>query len=259
MCTDSLPSSADSDLLATVRQGFQEEQQRTLAKLETIIQKGEAAFFATAKAVAEIIDDRLFHPAYPDKTSYFRCRWDMTPQNVSRFENAARVLNGLTNSGVRREHLPKNEGQCRELYRQASTSKGLDYPLMVEIWTVARQKEKVSAKVIAEVANEIAQSESNVEVSSDEVPVVLFMDTSEKDRQDKPMQSACDAQQGRIVRLVLRTSSDHLDFKIDEASSEYIGERQYQWCIERSSIRGMLQQLIEWDGIEDVESLQLAL
>lgn len=256
MLVDPAAAATEIDVLQITRQSCLDDQQKSLAKLEVVIQKGEAAFFATSKAIIEIIDRQLFSPMYPDKTTYFRNRWDMTPQNVSRFENAGRVLDGLVAEGFQRDQLPKNEAQCRELYRQASTAEDIDLPLMVEIWNAVLSNKKITARLISDVAQEIRTS-----TASSEEPVERSIDLLNEANPTKPpaTQQPVQSEPIRFSKLSLRTSASEINLGSLNAVCEHVGHGQYELTVESSTMRDLLQRLIEWDGIEVIDSLQVAM
>jgi hypothetical protein len=138
-----------------------------LLKCETVIQRGENAFMAAAKAVYEIATKELYRGLYADKASYFRERWEMTKQQVNDYQNAGFVLVVLEDQGFDGERLPKNGGQCKELYSKSLVDDLLDEARLQTIWeTVLASEEKITSKLIGDKASNLfpkQQTEQNVQ------------------------------------------------------------------------------------------------
>lgn len=150
--------SGQSDIVSVVvkSDAVQIEISVRLTACENVLSKGQAAFVASAKAVVEIVDNRLFASEFSDKSSYFVARWDWSKQDLLRFENAGRVLQVLEREGFAGDLLPKNEGQCRELHRRSSVDGKFDEARLVTLWhSLTDSAEKITAKMIAEKAHNL--------------------------------------------------------------------------------------------------------
>ena len=123
-----------------------EEKTQLLRKCEGEIKKGQQAFITTARAVLMIRQQKLYRPTYKTASEYFDDKWDMSSADVSRYKNAAEILEELESKGI--TELPSNEGQCRALHEIDGFEK------RVEIWKkVLDSGERRSAKLISKLAN----------------------------------------------------------------------------------------------------------
>ncbi|WP_417737040.1 hypothetical protein [Rosistilla oblonga] len=114
-----------------------------LKKLEATIRKGQTAFFAAAKALLEIERRGLWKPNFTSIVEYAAARFGLGGCDVSRYRNAAIVLENL--DGI--EKPPTNEAQCRELAKLRHQEPQL------KVWSaVVGSGEKITAKLIADTA-----------------------------------------------------------------------------------------------------------
>lgn len=117
-----------------------------LKKLEATIRKGQTAFFAAANALLEIERRGLWKPDFTSIVDYAAARFGLGGCDVSRYRNAAIVLENL--EGI--EKLPTNEAQCRELAKLRHQEP------QWKVWNaVLESGEKITAKLIAETASQL--------------------------------------------------------------------------------------------------------
>lgn len=120
------------------------EQQARLKTCEKVIRKGQESFTQMAKAVVTIRDEKLYLLEFTTLGAYFSEKWDMSPQDVTRYTNAGKVLNLLEQKG--HTVLPMNEAQARALA-------DLTPDMQVAVWDAAvKSGEKITAKLIHSLA-----------------------------------------------------------------------------------------------------------
>ena len=125
-----------------------------LKKLEATIRKGQTAFFAAAQALLEIERNELWKPGFSSIVEYAAARFDFSGSDVSRYRNAAIVLENL--DGVSK--LPTNEAQCRELAKLKHREPQL------KVWSaVVESGDKITAKFIAETAAKLLRGDGGSE------------------------------------------------------------------------------------------------
>lgn len=129
------------------------ERQNKLNECEATIKAGQSAFFETAYAVKMIRDEELYQPEFKTMGEYFAEKWDFTPSDISRFTNAADVLDTLKEHKVRT--LPTMEGHTRALAELSEGSgKKRTFGKCVPVWVAALNSgKKITAALIRELAN----------------------------------------------------------------------------------------------------------
>ncbi len=117
-----------------------------LKKLESIVRKGQQAFFDAARALLEIDRRELWKPEFASIVEYAAARFDFSPCDVSRYRNAGVVLENLAEF----EKLPTNEAQCRELARLRHKDP------QSKVWqAVLDSDQKITGKLIADTAAQV--------------------------------------------------------------------------------------------------------
>ena len=129
------------------------EERKALKRCETAIEKGQKVFLATAPAVLEIAEKRLWRTykidgkLCPSMTKYAEHRWDMPGCEVTRMKAAAKLLANLQAAGI--ETLPKNLAQCNEFSSLSDKDQ-------VEVWVkVLESEKKPSASLIKGIVEEM--------------------------------------------------------------------------------------------------------
>lgn len=152
---------SESLVVETQNNGLTPEQKaQKLTECEATIQTGQSAFFATAYAVKTIRDEKLFLLGYKTMGEYFEEKWDFTPSDISRFTNAADVLDALKKHKVRQ--LPTMEGHTRALAELCGTGKDKNFDKCVPIWVDAlNSKKKITGALIRELANPKSEADSS--------------------------------------------------------------------------------------------------
>lgn len=113
-----------------------------LRACETVIAKGNKAFFAVSEAFLTIKREKLWEGHGKSFSDYCLQRWGLSQSEVSRYVRAAEVLENLKGF----ETQPENEGQARVLGRLVPERQR-------EVWKeVVEKGERLSAKLIEQVA-----------------------------------------------------------------------------------------------------------
>lgn len=143
----------ESRLMAQMEVLYEAERQIKLSECEATIKTGQSAFFETAYAVKMIRDEKLFAPEFENITAYCVTKWDFTPSDVSRFTNAADVLETLKKHKIRQ--LPTMEGHTRALAELSEGSgKNRKFDKCVPVWVAALNSgKKITGALIRELAN----------------------------------------------------------------------------------------------------------
>jgi hypothetical protein len=115
---------------------------KSLHQCESVIAKGNKAFFAVSEAFLTIKREKLWEGHGKSFSDYCLQRWGLSQSEVSRYVRAAEVLENLKDFGTQ----PENEGQARVLGRLAPDRQR-------EVWKeVVDKGERISAKLIEQVA-----------------------------------------------------------------------------------------------------------
>lgn len=115
---------------------------KNLHQCESVIAKGNKAFFAVSEAFLTIKREKLWEGHGKSFSDYCLQRWGLSQSEVSRYVRAAEVLENLKDFGTQ----PENEGQARALGRLAPDRQR-------EVWKeVVEKGERISAKLIEQVA-----------------------------------------------------------------------------------------------------------
>lgn len=84
---------------------------KSLAELETVIERGQQTFIEVGRALLEIRDGRLYRASYTTFEAYCRERWGWSQQHAHRQMDAARVAELVSPIG----EVPANENQARAM------------------------------------------------------------------------------------------------------------------------------------------------
>lgn len=227
-----------------------------LKKLEIAIQRGEDAFFAAARAVVEIIDKELFMPWFSDKTNYFKDRWDMSAQNLTRFENAGRVLITIEDAFTANQ-LPKNEGQCRALYRHAVDSDGLNEPKLITLWeAILNSGEKPTAKLINEKAENLFREQgSSAEPSSIQLLVADSQteSTDSVQHDDTVIEHTCSA----MIVVILDDSTLKDAMEYEGRQCEQVSENHWKFDVTAKDKSSLIHELASWCSVYSVSEITI--
>jgi hypothetical protein len=148
--------------------GMTEIEISELAKLETIIDKGKAAFIDVGEALASIRDKRLYRDAYDSFEDYCQERWGFTRQRAHQLMQASEVVSTIVDKSTPSSHLP-NEGQARELAKVEKAKRKAVWDKAVE--SAPKNKKgtpKVTAAQVKRVAQEIAPIDELEAATADE-------------------------------------------------------------------------------------------
>ena len=136
-----------------------------LKKCESDIKKGQTAFITAARAVMTIKTKHLYLPDYKTAAEYFEAKWDMSAADVSRYKNAAEIIEQLESNGI--SQLPSNEGQARALREIA----GFEH--RKEVWqAVVNSGQRITAKLIHQLANPETPPAKSESTDEKEISVV---------------------------------------------------------------------------------------
>jgi hypothetical protein len=129
---------------------------RTLAELETVIERGLSTFVDVGTALAEIRDSRLYRGSHSDFDAYCRDRWGFSRRHSSRLITAAQIAEQLGPVGPIPElstvvdtPLPTSERQVRELARVVPEQRAETWQAVVE-----QHGEKPTAEQVRRVVQE---------------------------------------------------------------------------------------------------------
>lgn len=240
------PSAESVANLAAENEVLAKANEAALQKLEKAIQKGEDAFFTAARAVVEIIDKELFKPSFANKTAYFRDRWSMTPQNLTRYVNTGRLLL-ILDVGVEAGDfkLPKNEGQCRELYKQG----GGKVEAIVPIWkSVSNSGEEITAKLIADTAAQVLPTQANSDGTAQTAAA------KSPNQVPSNILAVSPAKKSATLRLKVQMQEGWgTAFDFEGSPFKPVGDGEYEIIIEGKSNKDLLERLASWDKVENVE------
>lgn len=116
---------------------------RSLAELESVIERGLTTFVDVGTALAQIRDSRLYRETHGDFDSYCRERWGFSRQRALQMIDAAAISNDLTTQVV---IPPSHEKQIRELSR-------IEPEQRAEVWqaVVDQHGEKPTAQEVRQV------------------------------------------------------------------------------------------------------------
>ncbi len=129
--------------------------QRTLAELETVIERGQQTFVEVGQALMEIRDGRLYsEQGYPTFEEYCQRRWGWSRVTAYRHIQAAEIIQMLP-----RGNTPTTEYQARELVTLTPEQR-IEVAKRVEF-------DKVSAPEVREVVREIKNNGMAVHYSSE--------------------------------------------------------------------------------------------
>ena len=263
MTTLTTDINAEAAALDAQREELAKKNRPALTKQEAIIQKGENAFMASARAVVEIVDKELFKPTFADKTSYFRDRWEMTHQNLTRFENAGRVLLALEAEDFTGERLPKNEAQCRELYKHSTDNDEFNGAKAVTLWfAIFEAEETPTAKLIAEKArNFFPKSEATTNASSVErpkpqsnsKPASAELKIANDQSEDLEVEHACSAT--IVVNLDSTVLKDCLEY--EGRPCEQVGVNQWSFDVSAKDKPSLIHELASWSRVYDLAEITI--
>lgn len=91
------------------------DEQKQLARLESLISRNQERFCETGRALKEIRDNRLYKLAlFETFEAYARTRWDISRAHAYRLITYCQVIRNLSPIG---DVLPANESQVRHLAR----------------------------------------------------------------------------------------------------------------------------------------------
>ena len=107
---------------------------KNLREWESVIAKGNKAFFAVSEAFLTIKREKLWEGHGKSFSDYCLQRWGLSQSEVSRYVRAAEVLENLKDFGTQ----PENEGQARVLGRLAPERQR-------EVWKRSLRKVTASA------------------------------------------------------------------------------------------------------------------
>lgn len=157
-----------------------DEQKARLQQCENTIREGQNAFLKTCVAIVTIDSGELFRP-HKSLHAYCAFVFDFSDTETGRYRNAGHVLMNL--SGLSAEELfagveadtvlPVNEGQCREMARLKNADGQQDVDLQRQVWAEVIKragKEKITAKLIKEVIDEMTGSDDGGETVSQDKP-----------------------------------------------------------------------------------------
>lgn len=253
---------AEAAALDAQRKDLAKKNRPVLTKLEAIIQKGENAFFASAKAVVEIVDKELFRPLFDKKIPYFKARWEMTHQNLTRYENAGRVLLALEEGGFG-DRLPKNEAQCRELYDQSKDNDGFNGAKAVTLWyAIFELDETPTAKLIAEKSRNLfpkpdaTTAESTVETPkppSTSKRTSAALNVASNQSEDRVVEHVCSAK--IVVNLDSTVLRDCLEY--EGRPCEQVGENQWKFEITAKDKSSLIHELASWSRVYDLAEVTI--
>ena len=139
-------STREADVLST-------SEERSLADLETIIERGLATFVAVGTALLDIRRDRLYRETHETFEAYCRERWGFSRIQAHRLIAASEVITALP---IGNTILPQNEAQARELARIPASERA-------EVWQAvsAEHGTSVTAADIRRFAQERAARTSD--------------------------------------------------------------------------------------------------
>lgn len=217
---------------------------KLLNECEATIKKGQAAFFETAKAVLTIRQKQLYKPEYKTLSSYFSEKWDFTPADITRFTNAAEVLEALELHGFTK--LPENEGQTRALYEV----KGLERRLAV--WdAVIKGDQKITANLIREKASPKTDA---TPVEGDKKEDVTANPTLESVAQKttEPKEKCSAKLHVEVDSSVLK---DALEYKGVECNEVLPGV--WEFAVEADSKADLFRELASWSAVYAVKKVTI--
>jgi len=106
--------------------------ERSLAELETVIERGLETFVEVGLALLEVRERRLYKQDYSDFDTYCRERWGWSKWRAGQLIPAAEVVTMVTEKGL---PAPKNERQARELVPLKD-----DEAAVVDAWREAQEQ-----------------------------------------------------------------------------------------------------------------------
>jgi hypothetical protein len=145
---------------------------RSLAELETVIERGLSTFVDVGTALAEIRDSRLYRGSQSDFDAYCRDRWGFSRRHSSRLITAAQIAEQLGPVGPIPElstvvdtPLPTSERQVRELARVVPEQRAETWQAVIE-----QHGEKPTAEQVRRVVQERYEVPTRVVTPTSFVP-----------------------------------------------------------------------------------------